>query len=326
MIAVLGLTDDESRAYRELLGRPSCTSQELAAALDLADREAARLLGRLEQLGLAARSGESSARFAASPPELALGAVLVQRQNELKLAELELASLSEVYRSGVTRRSSADVIDVVHGADAIRQRVEQLQLGARREVLWCPAIRTAEDAAEVAAVARGVSYRVVLERALLDEDPSMARELERATSAGQELRIADSVPLKLLIADRELALLPIAGSNGAAAVGALLVRPSALLDALVALFDMVWRRAAPITMTAESPVDEFAVGAVDDVDARILGLLAAGLTDQAVAVRLGLSLRTVQRRVHYLMELAGARTRLQLGLQLGRRMLPFDAS
>ena len=42
-------------------------------------------------------------------------------------------------------------------------------------------------------------------------------------------------------------------------------------------------------------------------------LLLAGLTDASVAKQLDLGLRTVQRRVKGLMELAGVSTRLQLG-------------
>ncbi|MFD0382334.1 helix-turn-helix transcriptional regulator [Streptomyces stramineus] len=49
------------------------------------------------------------------------------------------------------------------------------------------------------------------------------------------------------------------------------------------------------------------------MDLRVLSLLMAGLTDASVAKQLGLGLRTVQRRVKRLMELAGVTTRLQLG-------------
>ncbi|MGW1710516.1 hypothetical protein ACWCP8_34780 [Streptomyces sp. NPDC002206] len=321
---VLGLTDDELTAYRELLRRPSCTSTELAASLDVAPGQAAGLLGRLEHLGLAAHSGECSERLTASPPELALGALLVEHQNALKLAEVELNSLGELYRTGVTHRAPAEVIEVVRGTAAVRQRFTQLQLGARSDVRCMVqgpllTVGITENDVEPVVAARGVSYRIVWERRMLDEGPEMLDALDRATAAGEQLRIVDAVPLKLLIADRELALVPIAGStSGSAAEGALLVRPSALLDALLALFDLFWERASPVTVTAEGLTKESARGNVDDVDGRILGLLAAGLNDQAVASRLDLSLRTVQRRMRGLMDLTGARTRLQFGIQMAQ--------
>jgi DNA-binding NarL/FixJ family response regulator len=47
--------------------------------------------------------------------------------------------------------------------------------------------------------------------------------------------------------------------------------------------------------------------------------LLAGLTDHAVANQLGLSMRSVQRRIRVLMDLVTAETRLQLGFHAARR-------
>jgi sugar-specific transcriptional regulator TrmB/DNA-binding CsgD family transcriptional regulator len=320
---VLGLTENETDAYRELLRRPSCSAAELADALAVPEGEVARMMGRLEALGLVARNGQDPGRLSASPPRLALGAALVRRQNALRLAELELGSLEELYRATMAERSSCDVLDVVRGTEATRQRLEQLQTGARREILGlvqAPArfVSTAENTAtEAAAAARGVAYRVVLERRMLEEDDGIVEELERAVDAGEEVRAADTVPVKLMIADRELALVPM-GGRGHAADGALLVRPSGLLDALIGLFELVWHRSSRLTVPRAGAVEESAPSDLDGTDARIMSLLVAGLTDQAVAARLGLSLRTVQRRVGRLMKLTGAHTRLQLGLQAAR--------
>lgn len=51
---------------------------------------------------------------------------------------------------------------------------------------------------------------------------------------------------------------------------------------------------------------------------RVLALLALGQTDEAVAARLGCTARTVRRRVADTMAKVGARSRLQLGVELAR--------
>ncbi|GGU86563.1 hypothetical protein GCM10010260_19610 [Streptomyces filipinensis] len=51
----------------------------------------------------------------------------------------------------------------------------------------------------------------------------------------------------------------------------------------------------------------------DATGLEVLSLLLAGLTDASVAEQLDLGLRTVQRRMRRLMELAGVATRLRLG-------------
>ena len=66
----------------------------------MASRPTQPALAALEHEGLVARSGEDTKRFVASPPGVTLGALLVRRQNEIRLAEVELGSLDELYRSG----------------------------------------------------------------------------------------------------------------------------------------------------------------------------------------------------------------------------------
>ena len=57
---------------------------------------------------------------------------------------------------------------------------------------------------------------------------------------------------------------------------------------------------------------------MDETDRQLLTLLLAGLTDQAVASQLGMSLRSVQRRISTLMAKVGAATRIQLGWHAAR--------
>ena len=167
------------------------------------------------------------------------------------------------------------------------------------------------------AVARGVAYRVVLERSAFERPGFMDRVVE-SIEAGETVRVTDSLPLRLVIADRSLALLPLAPTASDSGGGALLVHESGLLDALLHLFDLVWASSNEVVPSA-SGVSVLDADRIEDVDARILTLLLAGLTDQAIGGQLGMSLRTVQRRVSGLMDRARVVTRFQLGHEACRR-------
>ncbi|WP_327248110.1 helix-turn-helix domain-containing protein [Streptomyces sp. NBC_01320] len=314
---VLGLTPEEAENYHTLISVASATPAELAELVGCDARQVVRVLGILEDRGLAARSLGDTTRFVASPPAAALRAVLVQRQNELKLAELELDSLDEIYRAATLGRGVADVVDVIHGSEAIRERVGRIQLGARKEVMnfvkapfFSPGNMTDD-----AVIARGVRYRVILERAMLDEGAPSFGEIAQAQAAGEEVRAADTVPLKLFIVDREFAIVPLIGSANAAKSGALVVHESSLLDALIALFESEWEKATQFVTSAGTLGN---APAIDDLDAQILSLSLTGLTDQAIATQLRTSLRTVQRRIRHLMDAAKVQNRLQLGFHAAR--------
>jgi DNA-binding NarL/FixJ family response regulator len=51
----------------------------------------------------------------------------------------------------------------------------------------------------------------------------------------------------------------------------------------------------------------------------LLSLLLAGLTDEAIATHFRISVRTVQRKVRALMEVANVRTRMQLAWEAARQ-------
>ncbi|MEU6218788.1 helix-turn-helix domain-containing protein [Streptomyces sp. NPDC047022] len=314
MLAAIGLDEAHESAYRALVSVGAADVPDLARRLTLGEYDTERALRRLEQRGLAAQSSSRPGRWVAAPPGVALGALLTQQRHELEKAELAAALLSEEYRAAATEPAVHDLVEVVIGAAGIAQRFLQLQLGAAHEVCALVtgnpvAVSGMEDDAEEQAARRGVRYRAVVERAVLDL-PGGITELTAALSRDEEVRVAETVPTKLVVADRSLAMVPL--TSHTAEPAALVVHASGLLELLCGLFESVWQDALPLRLTASGAAEQRPEGP-DTTDLEVLSLLLAGLTDASVAKQLGLGLRTVQRRVKRLMELTGVTTRLQLG-------------
>ncbi|MEU9997172.1 LuxR family transcriptional regulator, partial [Streptomyces sp. NPDC050848] len=90
------------------------------------------------------------------------------------------------------------------------------------------------------------------------------------------------------------------------------VQPCGLLPALGALFQPTWRTALPSPAPAPRP------GGRPPADRRLLRLLAGGAGYDVVARELGISRRTLFRRLQILMARLGAANRFQLALQAQR--------
>ncbi|MGW2833239.1 helix-turn-helix transcriptional regulator [Streptomyces sp. NPDC001286] len=314
MLAVLGLDETHESAYRALVSVGAADIPDLARRLTLGEDDTELALRRLERHGLAAQSSARPGRWVAAPPGVALGALLTQQRHELEKAELAAALLAEEYRAAAAEPAVQDLVEVVVGAGAVAQRFLQLQLGAADEVCalvtGSPSVVSGmENHAEEQAAGRGVRYRVVVERSVLDLPDGMT-ELSAALGRGEEVRVVDRVPTKLVVADGSLALVPL--TTHTAEPAALVVHASGLLQLLSGLFESVWRDALPLRFGAAGVTEQEPDGP-DATDLEVLSLLLAGLTDASVAKQLDLGLRTVQRRVARLMELTGATTRLQLG-------------
>ncbi|MEU5362116.1 helix-turn-helix domain-containing protein [Streptomyces sp. NPDC005925] len=316
MLSVLGLDETHESAYRALVTLGAADVPDLARRLTLGEHDTDRVLRRLERHGLAAQSSARPGRWVVAPPAVALGALLSQRRHELERAELAATLLAEEYRAAAAEPAVHDLVEVVIGAAAVAQRFVQIRLGASEEVRAlvtggpvAGAVTGVESDPQERAGGRGVRHRAVVERAVLDLPDGVA-ELTAALGREEQVRVVERVPTRLVIADRALALVPL--TSHAAEPAALVVHASGLLELLSGLFESVWRDGLPLRLGAAGVTEDRPDGP-DGTDLEILSLLLAGLTDASVAKQLDLGLRTVQRRVKHLMELAGVTTRLQLG-------------
>ncbi|MEV0807943.1 helix-turn-helix domain-containing protein [Micromonospora sp. NPDC050200] len=320
MLGALGLSTDEESVYRRLVGRTAASSAHLADTTRLPEATVRAALSQLMADGLVKRTTDGE--FSAAPPAVALGALISERRDGLHTAELALVTLAEEHRVATAGRSISELIEVVTGVDGIRHRFAQVQHAARTQVrnfVTAPFVAVppgTTNTLETVMMDRGVEYRVVLERAALAE-PGMIAETVASLRKGVQVRVVESLPIKLVLADAELGLVPLTVESGGEP-GAVLLHRSGLLSAMDALFEIVWRHAHPLDVSALAGLTDDDATAVDagaptELDRKILALLLAGLTDQVVANQLDISLRTLQRRLRHLMDLAGVRTRMELG-------------
>ncbi|MGR6318750.1 helix-turn-helix domain-containing protein [Micromonospora soli] len=319
-LRILGLDEDEELVYRTLLGLATAGREQLARQAGLAGERVDRALTALRKRGLVAPAGgEADAPLRPLPPDVALGDDLLRRQRSLDAARSRVAQLTEEYRAGVRRHDADHLVEIVTGADALRGRLRRMQDDARTEVLWfCRANPLAmpgpENVEEFAALTRGVSYRAIYERDLLAEPGALA-DVEKAVRCGEHARVTDQLPVRLAIADRTTAICPLVPDRTDGEPSAAVIGRSQLLDALLALFDSHWHAATPLLPGAGPRT----AGGPGDEEQLLLSLFVAGVPDKSIASQLGVSRRTVQRRLADLMTLAGVDTRPGLAYQAARR-------
>jgi sugar-specific transcriptional regulator TrmB len=314
------LTAREEQIYRFLVRLSTARTAEIADLASVPLAEVTALLETLQVKGLATATTDGV--FRALPPDVALGDALLRRQSALDAARQAMSALSEEYRAQTRRRHADHLVEVIVGRAALRERLRDLQNAAQEEILWfCKANPLAmagtENTEESAALARGVRYLAVYERALL-EAPGELESISDSIRAGEQARTLPMLPVRLAIMDRETAICPLVPDDdrGIVEPTAALIRRSELLDALLALFESHWERATPIR--ADEKIGD-PTSPADGADRLLLSLLVAGMPDKSIAVQLKVSRRTVQRRLDRLMLVAGVDTRTALAYQAARR-------
>jgi DNA-binding CsgD family transcriptional regulator len=327
-LGVLGLAQDAERVYVELVRQPRRSSSELAAACDMPPTTVGRLLSKLVEDGLAARVAVRPPRFAATPPDVAVTALIDQRELQLKEARAMVQRLAETHREAARISHQDMAVELLTTRESISAAVRRLIADARHEVraFDCPPYidRPGSNLEhQLQQQRRGVIHRVIYAREAVAWPGRLRHDIEASIQAGEQARVCPELPLKLVISDDRVAVIPFSLAPGGQSV-AYLIRRSPMLVGLESLFEAQWERALPLPdprrPLGDTTTPAASKDAEPDEDTRsLLALLASGLTDASIARAQGWSERTTQRRIHQLMHRLGASTRFQAGLIAVRR-------
>lgn len=319
MLDVIGVGAEAETAYEALLGGRPAPLDDLVGTTGMPRQRLRVALRTLEAHGLVNRVRGTPARYVVADPGMALEVLLLEREQQIKRARIRAQELAERHHHVAAGRDPAELVEVVAGKPAIVQRIDQAQRSARYEIRGFdkPPYAGSIDATvdfQLEFVRRGGILRAIHERSAL-ETPGHLAGIERGVAQGEQARVLPQLPMKLFLVDDRLAIIPLQAAP-TAIESSIVVHRSALLDALMALFETLWQLALPLELATADP------SLLDNPSAeerRMLAALTAGLPDEAIARQLGLSDRTYQRRMHDLMERVHAQTRFQLARQAIRR-------
>lgn len=169
-----------------------------------------------------------------------------------------------------------DLIEIVAGRSAITQRVRAIERSAQEIIGFDrPPYATVDmnNPIENLKLQEGCSYRSIYEGAAL-ELPGKLEAIQKACSLGEQARVMWGVPMKMIMADRRVAIVPLETAPDSIEVAAV-VHPSALLDSLYVLLELLWDQASPVE--DPRPAAASAGGASsdpEDFQSRLLTLMA----------------------------------------------------
>lgn len=323
MLGELGLDTVSEQVYRALLAEPSLDAGLLAERLGLSQSEVGDALDELADLALLRMSRIESGRW--RPVSLERGiALLLQRQQEQlearrkALQESHAAAEAAVRGTHLHRPGPSAGVEHLADLDEIQSRMESLAQTATGEMCSIvPGIMRAEalHAArplDTELLARGVGQKMLCHEQIRNNPTALAYELDMVR-LGAQIRTAPTLPQRLLIVDRATAVVPYDPTTTGR--GAVLITVPGIVAALGELFDRLWADAAPLGQDQTMDPDTGLTAA----ERELLKILATGATDEAAAKRLGVSLRTVKRRMENLTRRLNAGSRFEAGLRAAQR-------
>ncbi|MFI0765044.1 helix-turn-helix transcriptional regulator [Streptomyces sp. NPDC021218] len=315
--AAAGVSDFDEALYHAILHQPEAGIAVWSRLIGASPARVRRACARLLRLGLI-QAPDSTGGLRPVDPRIAVRALIRKRESESDLLAATADDMAKIYAAGLLRVEPSSLIEVVCGESANAARLEELYARAEHEVCLfdsppylAPLTPQLDLQSEV--LRRGVAYRTLYSITSL-ESPDLLAYAEGMVALGEQARVLPTVPMKLLVVDGRTAMLPLTSSDVGLAYSAVIVRHSALTDALQTLFETFWQQGTPLSGTPDDGDEELSAA-----DRRLVGLLAAGMKDEAIARHLGVSLRTLRRRVSDLQLRLAATGRFQAGVRAAHR-------
>jgi DNA-binding CsgD family transcriptional regulator len=318
VLTALGFSAQLDRTYQRLRGQSGRDLPRIAASMLRSPEELLEELGPLLDSGIVRIEGP--AVHVAPPAEVLRLMVAAQsvyadrahrRLDAITAAISVLATDQARQPPGELDGSGPLEGEVVTDEDPY-ELVRSLVVRGRGELLWLRpdqwrGPREARMTAMVKeAIRHGRSSRAIYPVRAVREAPG---RLAARTAVGEQIRVLPELASRLLVIGDSHAVLP--EPLGFADAPLTVVRQRGVVEAMTQWFELLWERAVAPALEPTGPA----------VDPRgfVLRQLAAGARDEQIARTLGISLRTVRRRVADLMSELGADSRFQAGVEAARR-------
>jgi hypothetical protein len=321
LMTALGFNRETGRLYDRVLPLDGRSVTDVAAALSISPQRLLRDLGPLIDNGVAR---VADGVLLVEGPSEALATMLADTAAGAAQAHARLVEISRAlpYLVGSTAKvPPAQVHDEqpldgeLVSAVSIPDTLEALVGRIAGDLFWLRPDQWALPSDErmlrlvADAIAKGRRCRAIYPvRALAEGPVALAARAE----AGEEIRLLPDVPTRMLVIGVTHAVLP--EPLGSAETPRIIVRQRGIVEGLRLLFDQLWERGLPVAAFERS-------GRADAQRTFLLQQLAAGAQDEQIARRMGISLRTVRRRVAELMAELSVESRFQAGVEAVRRGL-----
>jgi sugar-specific transcriptional regulator TrmB len=253
----IGLNAYEARSYLVLIGHPRFKALELAARAHVPRQKIYEVLDSLVEKGFAQVVQEKTKLFSAVEPALAIPAYLARKRKSLdqELTEQQRAAnaliedLTAQYSEGQEEQGTLDFLRIVSDPAQTAAHYRRMLGEVESEYLEFSRPPYAVDPFDEQLVrearARGVRCRLLVEAGTVDEEHT--HRLEEYRQAGVEIRMAESLPMKLALFDARqgmIALLdPVVTRRTWTAV---MFTHAGMAEAMRGLFEDRWNRGGAV--------------------------------------------------------------------------------
>jgi HTH-type transcriptional regulator, sugar sensing transcriptional regulator len=260
-----GLTERETKVYMMLLTKKCFTTSELQNSVDITRTKIYEILQKMIVRGICTeRSAGKIKYYEAVEPKLAFQRVFDKYKDECqsefekrkRLKEELIKALNPVFDKSKNIISPLDFIEIMKDREQIQKKYLMSVMETKNEMLTfnkgpyvcdIPKRLNAQVKEERKLLNRGIISRNIYEEEELKSQKWLLNCLKSLKSSGNQARITNSLPIKMMVFDEKRVILPLQqNSPEGNGLTLLFIEHHGLALACKSLFNSVWEKADTI--------------------------------------------------------------------------------
>ncbi len=249
----LGLSSAESVVYLNLLKKKNFTATEIAKVSGISRSKIYEILNKLIHKGLCIEILGSLKKYSPVNPEVAFNGFLQNLeqsyQNELELKKNLVSEISKtllpIYLTEKDNTNPLDYIEVIRDKTRIVEKIRFLEQNAKYEVVSfskAPYAMNFNNPESLIHFKKKISYKGIYE--IADSNKlEFLQVMKQYEEAGEEIRIANKLPLKIHICDESIVMFSLENRlTPKSSLTSMVIKHTDLAKTLKEIFNLYWNK------------------------------------------------------------------------------------
>jgi HTH-type transcriptional regulator, sugar sensing transcriptional regulator len=260
----LGLSEREAKVYMTLLEKKGFTTRELQTSVSIPRSKIYEVLRKMISRRICTERIIGKLKYyEAVEPKLAFNRVLEEYDEEYR-EEFEkrkemittlTSSLYPIFEKNKDTVSPLDFVEVYKDSEQMQKKYVQVVKDTKFDFLTfskgpyvcnTPKRLGEQEREEKKLIKRKVLCRNIYEKHEIESYEWLRKYIKRQASLGQQARVVESLPMKMIVRDEKTIILPLLQTIGKSNITTIIVEHHELAVACKMLFNIIWDNAKDI--------------------------------------------------------------------------------
>lgn len=247
ILTKLGLSINEAKVYLALLKKNTSQVAEIVTLSGVPQKMIYYILQKLMHKGLCALMPGKVKKYKPANPSVAISKFIIQSEEQIEMAQNMVIELEKQYKIGQRETNPLEYIEIIQSGTQVVEKFLSIVKKAKEEILAFTkgpyALKFENNKEGLNAIKRGIIVKSIYE---VDDarKADFLKWVETFADAGEEVRIAYKLPMKLIIFDNKIVMLTLEDRiSSQQSLTTMTIEHSDLAKTLKETFNMYWHKA-----------------------------------------------------------------------------------